>query len=161
MTEIAIGTQPRALSARVVLGREDIGWNKEKKGGIIDGEWEWECSERMEGMKWRRCLIHFESKGGGLEERDNPFHPGSSQWRQDQTFSHAPLHPAAAAAEPLNVRLSLPPSLPFCQPRDNIQSGKNLFRSVDLLLNAVAEPKNASGCRKIHTLPDQRRERAP
>ena len=65
MTEIAIGTQPQALSARVVLGREDIGLNKEKKGGIIDGEWEWECSERMEGMKWRRCLIHFESKGGG------------------------------------------------------------------------------------------------
>ena len=35
MTEIAIGTQPRALSARVVLGREDLGLNKEKKRGII------------------------------------------------------------------------------------------------------------------------------
>ena len=64
MTEIAIGTQPRALSARQggAGTREDLGLNKEKKGGIIDGEWEWECSERMEGMKCRRCLIHFESK---------------------------------------------------------------------------------------------------
>ena len=37
MTEIAIGTQPRALSARQggAGTREDLGLNKEKKGGII------------------------------------------------------------------------------------------------------------------------------
>ena len=108
----------------------------------------------MEGMKWRRCLIHFESKGGGqLEERDNPFHPGSSQWRQDQTFSHAPLHPAAAA-EPLNVRLSLPLS-PHSVSREIISnqgricSGRSTFcchREECLRLQKL----------HIHTLPDQR-----
>ena len=38
MTEIAIGTQPQALSARVVLGREDVGLNKEKKRREEGGE---------------------------------------------------------------------------------------------------------------------------
>ena len=124
--------------------------NKEKKGGIIDGEWEWECSERMEGMKWRRrCLIHFESKGGGLEERDNPF---PAQVNGDRIRPLVTLPFTRAAAEPLNVRLSLPPSRPFCQPRDNIQSGKNLFRSVDLLLPLRRMPQAAEKSPSASTL---------
>ena len=105
-------------------------------------------------MKWRRCLIHFESKGGGLEEKDNPF-------------------PAQVNGDRIRPLVTLP----FIRPSLLMSASPSHSVSREIISNQerICSGRSAFCCRcraeeclglqklpiHIHTLPDQRRSGGP